>query len=179
MMALASAAMLTIVSGIAVMTRPPRAQLVAPSVELSTEPKGLSAAEREKLERALVESTERQKRMDELLAPHEAEAERNQQRVLCRTAVHRGDIDGRPEPYDECIVPYAKGDVFVFYSDGVSEAMNASGDEFGRDNIADVVQSRRGASAREIVDAIFEAVAAFRGDALQNDDITAVVVRAL
>ncbi len=47
--------------------------------------------------------------------------------------------------YDECIVPYAKGDVFLFYSDGVSEAMNASGDEFGRDNIAEVVQSRRGA----------------------------------
>ncbi len=81
--------------------------------------------------------------------------------------------------YDECIVPYAKGDVFVFYSDGVSEAMNASGDEFGRDNIAEVVQSRRGGSAREIVDAIFAAVAAFRGDALQNDDITAVAVRAL
>jgi sigma-B regulation protein RsbU (phosphoserine phosphatase) len=81
--------------------------------------------------------------------------------------------------YDECIVPYAKGDVFVFYSDGVSEAMNASGDEFGRDRIADVVQSRRGASSRVIVDAIFEAVAAFRGDALQNDDITALVVRAL
>ncbi|WP_162472875.1 GAF domain-containing protein [Luteitalea pratensis] len=81
--------------------------------------------------------------------------------------------------YDECIVPYAKGDVFVFYSDGVSEAMNSSGDEFGRDNIAAVVQSRRGAGAREIVDAIFEAVAAFRGDALQNDDITALAVRAL
>ena len=32
-------------------------------------------------------------------------------------------------------------------------------------------------SASEIVDAIFEAVAAFRGDALQNDDITAVAIR--
>ena len=81
--------------------------------------------------------------------------------------------------YDECIVPYAKGDVFLFYSDGVSEAMNAAGDEFGRDNIADVMQAQRGRTAREIVDAIFAAVAAFRGDALQNDDITAVAVRAL
>ncbi len=81
--------------------------------------------------------------------------------------------------YDEHIIPYAKGDMFLFYSDGVSEAMNAAGDEFGRDNIAEVMQARRGASAREIVDAIFDAVAAFRGDALQNDDITAVAVRAL
>jgi sigma-B regulation protein RsbU (phosphoserine phosphatase) len=81
--------------------------------------------------------------------------------------------------YDECIVPYAKGDVFLFYSDGVSEAMNAAGDEFGRDNIAEVVQAQRGRTAREIVDAIFAAVADFRGEALQNDDITAVAVRAL
>ncbi len=81
--------------------------------------------------------------------------------------------------YDERIVPYGKGDVFLFYSDGVSEAMNAAGDEFGRDNIAEVMQARRGGTAREIVDGIFEAVAAFRGEALQNDDITAVAVRAL
>lgn len=81
--------------------------------------------------------------------------------------------------YDEYVIPYAKGDVFLFYSDGVSEAMNASGDEFGRDHIAEVVQAHRGRTAREIVDAIFAAVAAFRGDALQNDDITALAVRAL
>ena len=81
--------------------------------------------------------------------------------------------------YDEYVIPYSKGDVFLFYSDGVSEAMNASGDEFGRDRIADVMQAQRGHTAREVVDAIFEAVAAFRGDALQNDDITAVAVRAV
>ncbi|WP_291986815.1 GAF domain-containing protein [Luteitalea sp.] len=81
--------------------------------------------------------------------------------------------------YDECVIPYAKGDVFLFYSDGVSEAMNEAGDEFGREHIAEVMHTQRGRSAREIVDAIFEAVAAFRGDALQNDDITAVAVRAL
>jgi sigma-B regulation protein RsbU (phosphoserine phosphatase) len=81
--------------------------------------------------------------------------------------------------YDECVIPYSKGDVFLFYSDGVSEAMNSSGDEFGRDNIAEVMHAQRGRSAREIVDAVFEAVATFRGDALQNDDITALAVRAL
>ncbi len=81
--------------------------------------------------------------------------------------------------YDECIIPYSRGDVFLFYSDGVSEAMNAAGDEFGRDDIAAVMQAQRGRTAREIVDALFTAVAAFRGDALQNDDITVVAVRAL
>jgi sigma-B regulation protein RsbU (phosphoserine phosphatase) len=81
--------------------------------------------------------------------------------------------------YDECVIPYSKGDVFLFYSDGVSEAMNASGDEFGRENIAEVMHAQHGRPAKEIVDAVFAAVAAFRGDALQNDDITALAVRAL
>lgn len=78
MMALASAAMLTIVSGIAVMTRAPRSPVVV--VE----------SRRAQLERELVEVRER--------------VERNQARVLCRAPVHRGNVDGDPQPYDECIV---------------------------------------------------------------------------
>ena len=81
--------------------------------------------------------------------------------------------------YEERVIPYAKGDVFLFFSDGVSEAMNASGDEFGADRIASVMQAHGGRTAREIVDAVFAAIEAFRGDAAQNDDITAVAVRAL
>ena len=81
--------------------------------------------------------------------------------------------------YEERVVPYAKGDVFLFYSDGVAEAMNASGDEFGQARIAAVMQEQRGRTANEIVDAVFEALEAFRGDAAQNDDITAVAVRAI
>jgi sigma-B regulation protein RsbU (phosphoserine phosphatase) len=81
--------------------------------------------------------------------------------------------------YEEHVLPYAKGDLFLFYSDGVSEAMNASGDEFGRDRIAEVVSNYHGRPAREVVDGMFEAIAEFRGAAAQNDDITAVAVRAL
>ncbi|MCC6164549.1 MAG: GAF domain-containing protein [Acidobacteria bacterium] len=81
--------------------------------------------------------------------------------------------------YDECVIPYTKGDVFLFYSDGVSEAMDLDGDEFGRDRIATVVQSQRGKPARAIVDAVFDAVVAFRGEAPQNDDITVMAVRAV
>ncbi len=81
--------------------------------------------------------------------------------------------------YEERVVPYTKGDLFVFYSDGVSEAMNASGDEFGLERLAEVVTSRRGRTAREVADAVLEAIEAFRGDAPQNDDITVVAVRAV
>ncbi|MGI8672087.1 MAG: GAF domain-containing protein [Luteitalea sp.] len=81
--------------------------------------------------------------------------------------------------YDERVLGYAKGDVFLFYSDGISEGMNAAGDEFGGERLAEVMAGQVGRTAQQIADAVFEAVAAFRGDAAQNDDMTAVVVRAL
>jgi sigma-B regulation protein RsbU (phosphoserine phosphatase) len=79
--------------------------------------------------------------------------------------------------YDQVTLPLAVGDVFVFCSDGVFEAMNEDGGEFGARNLIDVVHANRERSAREIVDAVFDAVRSFRGDAAQNDDMTAVAVR--
>ena len=79
--------------------------------------------------------------------------------------------------YDQVTLPLAAGDLFVFCSDGVFEAMNEESGEFGARNLIDVVQAHRQAPARDIVDAIFDAVRAFRGEAAQNDDMTAVAVR--
>jgi phosphoserine phosphatase RsbU/P len=79
--------------------------------------------------------------------------------------------------YDQVSYPLAPGDVFVFCTDGVFEAMNENGLEFGSRNLIDVVRENGGRSAREIVDAIFAAVIAFRGEAPQNDDMTAVAIK--
>ncbi len=79
--------------------------------------------------------------------------------------------------YDQVTLPLAQGDVFVFCSDGIFEAMTGEGAEFGAGRLIDVVHAHRHESAREIVDAIFEAVHVFRGDAAQNDDMTAVALR--
>ena len=79
--------------------------------------------------------------------------------------------------YDQVTLPLAIGDVFVFCSDGVFEAMNEQGLEFGARNLIDVVHEHRTNTARDIVDAIFEAVRVFRAEAAQNDDMTAVAVR--
>jgi sigma-B regulation protein RsbU (phosphoserine phosphatase) len=81
--------------------------------------------------------------------------------------------------YEETELTYARGDIFVFCSDGIYEAMNAAGEEFTSARLASVLADNAERPAAEIADAIFEAVHAFRGDALQNDDMTAVVVRAL
>lgn len=79
--------------------------------------------------------------------------------------------------YDELALPLDPGDVFAFCTDGIVEARSPSGEEFGAARLVEVVQAHRHLPAREIVDAIFGAVARFRGLGEQEDDMTVVVVK--
>jgi sigma-B regulation protein RsbU (phosphoserine phosphatase) len=79
--------------------------------------------------------------------------------------------------YDEVTFGLAKDDVFVFCTDGIFEAANEEGVEFGARRLCDVVSASRHMPARWIVDAIYDAVTGFRGAAPQTDDMTAVAVR--
>ncbi|MEX2272287.1 MAG: GAF domain-containing protein [Vicinamibacterales bacterium] len=79
--------------------------------------------------------------------------------------------------YDELTVPIATNDVFVFCSDGVSEAMNARGEEFTSARLIDAVKQVRAQNAREIVQAVVSAVEDWRGGAPPNDDMTVVAVK--
>src|SRR5947209_12259773 len=79
--------------------------------------------------------------------------------------------------YDEVTCDLAPGDVFVFCSDGVFEANDALGREFGTERLLEVVTAMQQKPARELVDAIFAAVGEFRGDTPPNDDMTAVALR--
>ncbi len=79
--------------------------------------------------------------------------------------------------YDEVTIPLHAGDVFMFCTDGIFEAAGADGREFGSKRVCDVVNQNQKGTAREIVDAIFDAVITFRGTAPQVDDMTAVAVR--
>ena len=79
--------------------------------------------------------------------------------------------------YDELTFELQAGDVFVFCTDGVSEANDALAREFGVARLLRVVEATRDQPARQIVDAIFDAVQEFRGETLPNDDMTAVALR--
>jgi len=79
--------------------------------------------------------------------------------------------------YDEVTFDLVAGDVFVFCSDGVFEANDALGREFGAERLLAVVRQHCRATGRELVDAIFAAVEEFRGETPPNDDMTAVAVR--
>jgi len=70
------------------------------------------------------------------------------------------------------------GDVFVFYTDGITEAEDETGAEFGRERLVDVVRSCRGRRADAVVTAIHDAVDGFRGETRpRGDDATVIVAR--
>jgi phosphoserine phosphatase RsbU/P len=79
--------------------------------------------------------------------------------------------------YDELSLELSTGDVYVFCSDGVTEAVDGLGREFGNERLLTVIEQSHDKSARDIVDAIFSAVWSFRGDTPPNDDMTAVAIK--
>jgi sigma-B regulation protein RsbU (phosphoserine phosphatase) len=79
--------------------------------------------------------------------------------------------------YDEVKLDLQKGDLFVFCTDGIFEAMDQDGEEFGAGRLCDVISRHRHQPARTIVDSIFAAVSGFRGTEPQADDMTAVAVK--
>jgi len=70
-----------------------------------------------------------------------------------------------------------QGDLYVFYSDGISEAFDINDEEFGSERIIETIERLNAEPAQKVVDGIFEAVNAFRRDGSPADDMTVVAVR--
>jgi len=79
--------------------------------------------------------------------------------------------------YDQITFELRSEDLFVFCTDGIFEALNPQGAEFGARRICEVVEKNQREPARVIVDSIFEAVTMFRDTAAQLDDMTALAVK--
>jgi phosphoserine phosphatase RsbU/P len=71
----------------------------------------------------------------------------------------------------------SSGEVYVFYTDGFTEAMNRNKAEFGEERLIKCVEENSELSAQEILDNIFKEVKTFIGKQLQHDDMTMVVVK--
>lgn len=69
------------------------------------------------------------------------------------------------------------GDLVLFYTDGVTDALNHEVDEFGLQRLCRVVEAHQTESAADVIHAINQAVAAFVGDTPQFDDFTLVVLK--
>ena len=68
------------------------------------------------------------------------------------------------------------GETLVMYSDGVSEAMNPEGEEFGTERLKRLFEGAAPTSAEEANATILKAITAFAGDHAQSDDITCLVL---
>ncbi|MCU0255293.1 MAG: SpoIIE family protein phosphatase [Vicinamibacterales bacterium] len=77
----------------------------------------------------------------------------------------------------ECTLPLRPGDVFVFYTDGISEAMNGAADLFGEDRLRDLVAEHGHLPADDLRTRIVAEVEAFVAGADQHDDMTMILVR--
>jgi sigma-B regulation protein RsbU (phosphoserine phosphatase) len=72
-----------------------------------------------------------------------------------------------------------RGDVLVFYTDGVTEAMNPAREQFGEERlVAALERLRDGRSARGLVEELLNEIAGHSLGASQHDDITIVVIKA-
>ena len=67
-------------------------------------------------------------------------------------------------PYQQRTITIAPGDTVILYTDGVTEAMNGAGEEFGVERLCEVFAAASPKNSREAVMAIFEAVNAFAGE---------------
>jgi serine phosphatase RsbU (regulator of sigma subunit)/pSer/pThr/pTyr-binding forkhead associated (FHA) protein len=79
--------------------------------------------------------------------------------------------------FEEETLTIKPGDTVVIFSDGVTEAFNSAGEEFGDDRLVRVVEGHREKSPDALLDALVGEVRAFCGDAPQSDDLTMMVVR--
>ena len=69
----------------------------------------------------------------------------------------------------------ADGDLMVLYTDGVTEARNAAGQQLGLERLLDTIEAHQGEPVERIRDKILDDVAAFSPQ--QDDDITLLVIR--
>jgi serine phosphatase RsbU (regulator of sigma subunit) len=71
----------------------------------------------------------------------------------------------------------APGDWVVLYTDGINEAQNTEGEEFGMERFLDLVLKKRGLASRDLITEVLKGHSAFVGDAPQFDDITLIAVK--
>jgi sigma-B regulation protein RsbU (phosphoserine phosphatase) len=79
--------------------------------------------------------------------------------------------------YREGEVALDRNDVIVAFTDGISEAVNRSGDEWGEEALIDVVASGTASSGRELIDRIMRGADEFTAGTSQHDDMTLVALR--
>lgn len=80
-------------------------------------------------------------------------------------------------PLDENTLVIPPGGMLLLYTDGIPDGMDAQGNPFGHDRLAQTLRDRKGASAQQACEALFAAVNDFGQGTVQFDDITLLAAR--
>ncbi|RKZ16326.1 serine/threonine protein phosphatase, partial [bacterium] len=79
--------------------------------------------------------------------------------------------------YPTASVNLEPGDTLALFSDGIPETANAQDDEYGEERFGALVAEYRDRPLDELVVALREDLAGFRGDTPVGDDVTLLVIR--
>ncbi len=86
-----------------------------------------------------------------------------------------GIMDG--VEYTQKTISFSPGDVFLLYTDGVTEARNTKKEEFGQGRLEKAVTGSKSKTAKGIVEDIFKDIRKFQKKAPQHDDITVIAIK--
>ena len=86
-------------------------------------------------------------------------------------------LDGASSHYDLGNVELRAGDTLIIFTDGLVEAMNEKGEEYGESRLVALLNAGRGVTAEQILQNILADVSNFVGFVRQHDDITCMVAR--
>jgi sigma-B regulation protein RsbU (phosphoserine phosphatase) len=78
---------------------------------------------------------------------------------------------------EEATIPLKSGDLFVFFTDGITEAMTRLDDFFGEHRLGQLVEDHADLPADELRERVFREVTAFVAGAPQHDDMTLILMR--
>jgi sigma-B regulation protein RsbU (phosphoserine phosphatase) len=79
--------------------------------------------------------------------------------------------------FRESNVTLSSGDIFLAFTDGISEAMDNEDDEFGEERLITTLREHRARTAADLISEILECVDRFTAGARQHDDMTLVAMR--
>jgi len=79
--------------------------------------------------------------------------------------------------YDEAEIELEPGDVALFYTDGITEAMSYDNAMFGEERLLEIVSKNLRSNPSDLTAGIYEELANFVGDAPQYDDLTLMVLK--
>ena len=78
---------------------------------------------------------------------------------------------------EESTIPLNPGDLYLFFTDGISEAMNARDDLFGEQRLGELVESHAHLPSDQLRERMLREIASFVGDAPQHDDMTMILLK--